>query len=70
MDGFEATAAIREMEKEKGGHIPIIGLTAHAMTGYRERCIAGGMDGYVTKPIHYQVLLQALEECDPVPQPV
>jgi signal transduction histidine kinase/CheY-like chemotaxis protein len=64
MDGFEATAAIREMEKQKGGHIPIIGLTAHALTGYKERCIAGGMDGYVTKPIRYQVLLQALEECE------
>jgi two-component system sensor histidine kinase/response regulator len=64
MDGFEATAAIRELEKQTGGHIPVIAMTAHAMTGYKERCLAGGMDGYVTKPIRYQTLLQVLEECE------
>jgi len=51
MNGFEATAAIREAERATGGHLPIVAMTAHAMTGDRERCLAAGMDGYVAKPI-------------------
>jgi two-component system, sensor histidine kinase and response regulator len=61
MDGVEATAAIREKEKATGIHIPIIAMTAHAMTGDRERFLASGMDGYVSKPIHGPDLLEAIE---------
>jgi signal transduction histidine kinase/DNA-binding response OmpR family regulator len=62
MDGFQATAAVREMEKQTGAHIPILAMTAHALTGYKERCLAAGMDGYLTKPIRPKLLLQALAD--------
>ncbi len=52
MDGLETTAAIRSMERDSGHHLPIIAMTAHAMAGDRERCLAAGMDGYITKPIN------------------
>ena len=61
MDGFEATAAIRKKEKESGKHLPIIALTAHAMKGDKERCLAAGMDGYVAKPIKAEELIEAIE---------
>jgi two-component system sensor histidine kinase/response regulator len=51
LDGLRATAAVRSKERISGGHLPIIAMTAHAMAGDLERCIAAGMDGYLTKPI-------------------
>ena len=62
MDGFEATAAIREREKLIGGHIPIVAMTAHALVGHQERCIASGMDGYVSKPIRTSELFATIEK--------
>jgi PAS domain S-box-containing protein len=61
MDGLDATTAIREKEKETGGHLRIIAMTAHAMKGDRERCLAAGMDGYVSKPIQPAALFEAVE---------
>ena len=62
MNGWEATQAIREKEKITRAHIPIVAMTAHAMKGDEERCLAAGMDAYLTKPIHTQELLAVLEE--------
>jgi two-component system sensor histidine kinase/response regulator len=63
MDGMEATAAIRKREKSSGRHLPIVAMTAHAMGGDRERCLAGGMDGYIPKPIHPRNLFAEIERC-------
>jgi PAS domain S-box-containing protein len=62
MDGFEATAAIRQSERESGRHIRIVAMTAHAMSGDRERCLAAGMDGYLSKPIDPRTLFDAVEQ--------
>ncbi|HZU41380.1 MAG TPA: response regulator [Terriglobales bacterium] len=61
LDGFGATAAIRAQEKAKGKHIPIIAMTAHALKGDRERCLEGGMDGYISKPVNFAEVRETLE---------
>jgi len=72
MSGLEAATAIREREKETGGLIPIIALTAHAMKGDREECMAAGMNDYLSKPIQPQELYEAIARlarppAEPVP---
>ncbi|MEO8659093.1 MAG: ATP-binding protein [Bryobacteraceae bacterium] len=62
MDGLEATGGIREIEKQEGGHVPILAMTAHAMPGDREQCLAAGMDGYLSKPVQSPELLRAVYE--------
>jgi CheY-like chemotaxis protein/anti-sigma regulatory factor (Ser/Thr protein kinase) len=61
MDGFAATDAIREREQSTHTHIPIVAMTAHAMKGDRERCLAAGMDAYVAKPLQAQELFEVIE---------
>lgn len=65
MDGLQATAAIRGREKTTGAHIPIIGLTAHAMKGDRDKCIEAGMDEYIPKPVKKDELFRAVEKAAP-----
>jgi two-component system sensor histidine kinase/response regulator len=62
MGGLEATAAIRTGEQRTGDHLRIVAMTAHAMTGDRERCFAAGMDGYLSKPIDRQMLFTVVEQ--------
>jgi CheY-like chemotaxis protein len=62
MDGFEVTARIRRNEEKTGAHQPIIAMTAHAMAGDRERCLAAGMDGYLAKPVRHADLTEALNK--------
>jgi len=61
MSGLEATAAIREAERQTGRHIPIVALTARAMAGDREQCLAAGMDAYVSKPVRADELFSAID---------
>jgi len=69
MDGFEATAAIREKEKTTGRHLPIVAMTAHAFKSDEKRCLAAGMDGYVSKPISIAELVLVLEALMSSPAP-
>lgn len=65
LDGLEATRRLRQREGTEGGHVPVIAMTAHAMMGDRERCMAAGMDGYITKPIQIDTLLAAITDSLP-----
>jgi len=62
MNGFEATATIRELEKPTGNHVPIIAVTAHVMPGYKEECLKAGMDNYLSKPFRMQELFAIIDE--------
>jgi CheY-like chemotaxis protein/HPt (histidine-containing phosphotransfer) domain-containing protein len=62
MDGLGATRAIRSWEEKTGTHVPIVAMTAHAMKGDSERCLAAGMDGYVSKPIRTHELARAISQ--------
>jgi CheY-like chemotaxis protein len=64
MDGFEALAVLRTRERQNSGHQIVIALTAHAMKGDRERCLAAGFDGYLSKPIRADALREVLLDQD------
>jgi len=81
MDGFEATRQIRDIERSTASHVPIVAMTAHAMKGDRERCLAAGMDSYLAKPVRKAELLRVIatfqekeaappKAAPPVPAPV
>ena len=61
MDGFECTAIIRGREQATGSHVPIVAMTAHAMKGDAERCLAAGMDAYLSKPIQPDDFFEVIE---------
>ena len=61
MNGLEATAEIRNLESGTGARVPIIGVTAHALKGDKDRCLAAGMDDYLPKPISPRALLEKIE---------
>ncbi len=66
MDGYEATRRIRRLEKGRSAHVPIVAVTAHAMTGDREKCLSVGMDDYATKPIRREALRAVIERWVPM----
>ncbi|MBI5570836.1 MAG: response regulator [Desulfomonile tiedjei] len=61
MDGIQATRAIRRKEADTGNHVPIVAMTAHVLEGFREECLAAGMDGFLTKPIRADDLASTLD---------
>jgi CheY-like chemotaxis protein len=63
MDGIECTRAIRAAESGTGRHLPILAMTAHALNTDRERCLAAGMDLYISKPIRVRELVDAIDHC-------
>ena len=65
LGGTETTARIREREANRGGHVPIVAMTAHALEGDRERCLAAGMDDYLAKPIRAAALFAVVEQFGP-----
>jgi two-component system, sensor histidine kinase and response regulator len=68
MDGFGATEALRRHQEHSGTRVPIVAMTAHAMQGDRERCLAAGMDDYISKPIGRKELAEVIaRNCNPVP---
>jgi PAS domain S-box-containing protein len=62
MNGMEVTVEIRRREQQAGGYVPIIAMTAHALKGYRELCLASGMDGFISKPLRINELYDLLDE--------
>ena len=62
VNGYDATRRIRAEESPRGSHVPIIAMTACAMSGDRERCLAAGLDHYLTKPLHIEALDEALAQ--------
>src|ERR671938_686744 len=61
MDGFEALRLIRQQQNRTGVHVPVIAMTAHAMSGDRERCLSAGMDDYIAKPISRDEVFRVIE---------
>ena len=61
MDGVEATAIIRKKEETTGTHLQVVAMTAHAMQGDKERCLAAGMDGYLSKPLNVKEFLTVVQ---------
>jgi len=61
MDGIEATERIRARERANGLCVPMVAMTAHAMKGDREKCLAAGMDGYIAKPVDPTQLMRTIQ---------